>query len=36
MGFLDFADWDLGGIIVGFLTDLFDWLIGLLEEVLGL
>jgi hypothetical protein len=36
MGLLDFADWDLGGVIVGFVTNVFEWLVGILEEVLGL
>ena len=36
MGLLDFADWDLGGIIVDFVTNLFDWLVGLIEDALGL
>jgi hypothetical protein len=36
MGLLDFANWDLGGLIVGFLNSLFGWLIGLIEDVLGL
>jgi len=36
MGLLSVADWDLGGIIVNFVTNVFEWLIGILEDALGL
>lgn len=35
MGLLDLFDFDLGGIIVAFVNNVFDFLLGLLEEALG-
>jgi hypothetical protein len=36
MGLLDFTDFDLGEIVVTFVTNLFDFIVGLFEDALGL
>lgn len=35
MGLLDVLDFDLGGTIIAFVTNVLDFLLGLLEDALG-